>query len=170
MSNAERFSPINYRGGVPFDGTNDVPQQPNRPGILQVIGGVDASGNVQPIMLSGAIGAGGVIVDDDAILAALAAVLTVKTTVISAGNVLVATANPGTNYATFGAQVCTRLIIVNTSGVTIEVMQGGVGVALPIPNNAAFTFEGITNANQLSVRRVDLSNVPVNVHGRYEAL
>ena len=86
----------------------------------------------------------------------------------SGGNLSVTTAATGTNYTAFGSQACKQLTISNQSGVTIEVRQGGAGVAFQIPTAAFYTFFGITNANQLDVRRVDTSNTQVTVTARWE--
>lgn len=78
-------------------------------------------------------------------------------------HVSVQTAAVGTNYTAFAAQACLLLDIVNTSGTDIEITRGGTGVAIRVPNNSARMFGAITNANQLSVRRVDTSNTQVAV-------
>jgi hypothetical protein len=85
------------------------------------------------------------------------------------GNISVQTAATGTNYTAFASQVCKQLTISNQSGVTIEVRQGAAGVALQIPTGAFYTFFGITNANQLDVRRVDTQNTQVTITARWEA-
>lgn len=85
------------------------------------------------------------------------------------GNISVQTAATGTNYTAFASQVCKQLTLSNQSGVTIEVRQGAEGVALQIPTGAFYTFFGITNANQLDVRRVDTQNTQVTITARWEA-
>lgn len=165
--NSERRAPLNYVEGADYE---NLVNTPNRAGVLQVTGGVDASGNARAIQMSGATGAGGVVIDDDAILAALAAVLRVRTVVLGAGNIMAVTnAVTPANYVAFAAQACIRLIIVNTSGAVIEVQQGGAGATIWIPNNAAFTFEGLTNTNQIAVRDSAAGAVAYNVRARWEA-
>jgi hypothetical protein len=78
-------------------------------------------------------------------------------------HVSVTTAATGTNYTAFASQACLLLDIVNTTGTDIEVTRGGTGVAIRVPNNSARMFGAITNASQLSVRRVDTSNTQVAV-------
>lgn len=73
------------------------------------------------------------------------------------------TANPGTGWATFAAQACTALDLVNNSGTTIEYRRGGTGAAMPIPTGTARMIIGITNANEISIRRVDQSNTQVTI-------
>jgi hypothetical protein len=86
----------------------------------------------------------------------------------SGGNLSVTTAATGTNFTAFASQACKQLTISNQSGVTIEVRQGGAGVAFRIPTAAFYTFFGITNANQLDIRRSDTSNTQVTITARWE--
>lgn len=89
--------------------------------------------------------------------------------VTSAGNLSVQTAAVGSNWVALSTQACERVTITNTSGTLIETRQDGAGAGLQIPDGAGFVFEGLTNANQLSLRRVDLSNTQVTVYARWEA-
>lgn len=86
----------------------------------------------------------------------------------SGGNGSVQTAATGTNYTALSSQAVARVHVVNTSGTDIEVRQDGAGVALPVANGTGFTFNGISNASQLSIRRVDTSNTQVTVYYRWE--
>lgn len=88
--------------------------------------------------------------------------------VSAAGNLSITTAAVGTNWTAFSSVACTRVHILNTSNTTIEVRQDGAGVGLVIPINAGFTFSGIYDANQLSVRRIDTSNTQVTITARWE--
>lgn len=76
------------------------------------------------------------------------------------------TAATGTNYTAFASQECYGLVLVNNSGTTVEVRYNGAGVAIPVFTSNYYLFVGITNANQLSVRRVDTSNTQVTVVGQ----
>jgi hypothetical protein len=87
----------------------------------------------------------------------------------SGGNISVQTATLGTNYTAFSSQVCKQLTISNQSGTVVEVRQGAAGVALQIPTGAFYTFFGITNTNQLDVRRTDVSNTQITLTARWEA-
>lgn len=71
------------------------------------------------------------------------------------------TAAAGNNWTSFGAQACTQLSVVNNSGVDLEFRRGGGGAALPILNRMAYLIIGITNANQISIRRIDQDNSQV---------
>jgi hypothetical protein len=88
---------------------------------------------------------------------------------LGGGNTSVQTAATGTNYATFPDLPAHQVTVVNDTGTDIEVRQDGTGVALPIASGAApFTFYGLSNANQLGVRRKDTSNTQVTVKARWE--
>lgn len=82
----------------------------------------------------------------------------------SAGTILsLTTAATGTNFTAFASQACVALDIVNNTGVTIEYRRGGAGTAMQIPSGAARMVIGITNADQVSVRRTDTSNTAVTL-------
>lgn len=87
----------------------------------------------------------------------------------SGGNISVTTASTGTNYTAFASQACKQLTVSNQSGTVVEVRQGGAGVALQIPTGAFYTFFGLTNTNQLSLRRTDTSNTQITLTARWEA-
>lgn len=88
---------------------------------------------------------------------------------VSGGNIAVTTAATGTNYTAFASQACKQLTLSNQSGVVVEVRQGAAGVALQIPTSAFYTFFGLTNTNQLDVRRTDVSNTQITLTARWEA-
>jgi hypothetical protein len=71
----------------------------------------------------------------------------------------------GTTYAPFGSLACDALQIDNTdpAAVAIEVQKGGTGGTIKIAAGGTRYFAGITNANQLSVRRADTSSTSVTV-------
>lgn len=84
------------------------------------------------------------------------------------GNMSAQTANPGSGWTAFASQALGRLVISNGTGTAIEFQQDATGVALPIPSGAVMEIRGITNANQIRVRRVDQSNTQVTVAARWE--
>lgn len=104
-----------------------------------------------------------------AIATALAGTLGVTPQMASGGNISAQTANPGTTYTAFGSQACKQVTIVNDTGTTILVQQGGAGVGVPIFDQSAFSFFGLSNANVLGVKRKDDGNTPVTVAARWEA-
>ena len=90
----------------------------------------------------------------------------VKITVPSSNSVTIlaaTTAATGTNWTAFASQVCASLDIVNNTGTTIEYRRGATGTSMQIPSGAARMAIGITNANQIDVRRTDTANTQVTV-------
>lgn len=82
----------------------------------------------------------------------------------SSGTVLgLTTSATGATYTAFGSQACTGLDVVNNTGTTIEYRRGGAGTAMQIPTGTARMVIGITNANQVDVRRTDTSNTQVTL-------
>jgi hypothetical protein len=86
-----------------------------------------------------------------------------------AGNTSAQTSATGATYVPFASQVCSQLTLFNNTAAAIDVQQGGTGAAVSVPVGASFTFVGITNANQLGVRRTDVSNTQVTVGARWQA-
>lgn len=75
----------------------------------------------------------------------------------------VSTAVVGTNYTAFASTPCSFLDVVNNTGTTIEFRRNGAGTPFPIFTGTSKRIAGITNASQIGVRRVDVSNTPVTV-------
>jgi hypothetical protein len=73
------------------------------------------------------------------------------------------TAGDGATWAAFANQACTCLSLVNNSGQDLEFRRGGAGNALPLLNRMAYLVVGLTNANQVSIRRIDQSNTQVTL-------
>ena len=73
------------------------------------------------------------------------------------------TSATGANYTAFGNQACDCLDIINTSSVAIEYRRGGAGSTMTILSGSSRLVVGITNANQIEVRRVDQSNTQVTI-------
>ncbi|HYX00873.1 MAG TPA: hypothetical protein VE963_02225 [Reyranella sp.] len=84
------------------------------------------------------------------------------------GNGTVQTAATGANYTQLGAQRCSQVSIMNNAGTAIGVRQDGAGAEVPVFDQSYFTFFGLGDASQLSVRRVDQSNAQVTVAYRWE--
>lgn len=87
----------------------------------------------------------------------------------SGGNLSVTTNTDGTSFVTFPAQACTQVTVINDTNFSLEVRQGGAGVAVPVLAQSSFSFFGATNANAYSVRRKDLDVEPANVYIRWES-
>lgn len=72
----------------------------------------------------------------------------------------------GTNYSAFESAACSSLTICNgaRSAVPIEVRFAAATTrTIEIPVNGVMTFVGLSNANELEVRRADTSNTQVYV-------
>lgn len=82
---------------------------------------------------------------------------------VSATILSLTTAATGTNYTAFSSQTCQSLDIVNTSSVAIEYRRGAAGNAMTILSGSSRLVVGITNANQIDVRRVDQSNTQITI-------
>lgn len=90
--------------------------------------------------------------------------------VIKEGGNLSATTNAtGTSYTAFADQLCSRLVISNNTGTAIVFRQDATGAEFPIPDGQMLAIGGLTNANQIQVRRSDHSNTQVAVLARWEA-
>jgi len=82
---------------------------------------------------------------------------------VSATILSLTTAATGANYTAFSSQTCQSLDIVNTSSVAIEYRRGATGNAMTILSGSSRLVVGITNANQIDVRRVDQSNTQITI-------
>lgn len=82
---------------------------------------------------------------------------------VSATILSLTTAATGTNYTAFSSQTCQALDIVNTSSVAIEYRRGATGNAMTILSGSSRLVVGITNANEIDVRRVDQSNTQITI-------
>ena len=82
---------------------------------------------------------------------------------VSATILSLTTAATGTNYTAFSSQTCQSLDIVNSSSVAIEYRRGATGNAMTILSGSSRLVVGITNANQIDVRRVDTSNTQITI-------
>lgn len=71
----------------------------------------------------------------------------------------------GATWVTLTAKPCDAVEIVNTTGTptAIEYSRDGGTTAITIPANMARYIGGISDASQISIRRVDLSNTQVTV-------
>jgi hypothetical protein len=69
----------------------------------------------------------------------------------------------GTTWTAFGSQSCNALDLTNSTSVAIEYRRGGAGNAMQVLSGASRLIVGITNANQIEVRRVDTSNTQITI-------
>lgn len=87
----------------------------------------------------------------------------VNASIPQASSVSVVSASAAATFALFPSTACTALSVVNNSGTSIEVQRGGAGSTIPLLSGQSYLFVGITNANQLGIRRVDLSATAVTI-------
>lgn len=87
----------------------------------------------------------------------------------SGGNLAVNTNVDGTGFVDLPSQACAQVTVVNDTDVTFEVRQGGAGAACPVLAQSSFTFFGVSNADQLSVRRKDRGTEVLEVCARWES-
>lgn len=70
----------------------------------------------------------------------------------------------GTNWTAFGSAVCTAIDITNNTGIDIEYRRNGAGTTYPIPAKTARLIIGISNANQIEIRRIDQNNNQITIY------
>lgn len=70
----------------------------------------------------------------------------------------------GTNWTAIGGASGASawgVDIVNNTGTALEYRRNGIGASMVIPDGTSRLVLGISNTNQISVRRVDVSNTQV---------
>lgn len=94
-------------------------------------------------------------------------------TVVGSGIITVTTNATGANWQAFASQACDELDIYNDTGTDLE-WGFTADVATPSTSKKAKLYdkggqkiEGITNANAISVRRVDQSNTQVTATAKF---
>jgi hypothetical protein len=85
------------------------------------------------------------------------------------GHLTATTSATGSNWVTLTSQACKQITVSNQSGTSIEFRQGGAGAGFVVPTGSFFSFFGLANANELQIRRVDVSNTQVTVSLRWES-
>lgn len=83
--------------------------------------------------------------------------------VATASIVSVQTNAAGSSFNSFATNACQCLEIVNNTGVVIEYRRGGSGSTIPILDKTSRLILGITNADQIGVRRVDQNGTQVTL-------
>ena len=80
-------------------------------------------------------------------------------------NFSVQTSATGSSFVALASAACNVVRIINAwpGAADIEVRRGGAGVTIPVPGGAERAFDGLTNANELDVRRIDQSNTQVTI-------
>jgi hypothetical protein len=77
----------------------------------------------------------------------------------------VQTSATGANWVSIATASATQIDLVNNTGTTIEYRRGGAGTGFPLLDGNSRLIQGITNADQISVRRLDQSNTQVTLFG-----
>lgn len=75
----------------------------------------------------------------------------------------VSTSTTGATFVAFGSQVCSSVDVVNNSGADIEIRRGAAGSTMVIRDGYSRLMQGVTNSNQLQLRRADQANTAVSV-------
>ena len=83
------------------------------------------------------------------------------------GNLAVTTAVDGSQFVALPSQEASQVTIFNPTETNIEVRQGGSGAAVPVFPSTTFTFFGVSNTNDLGIRRSDEGD-PVDIPVRWE--
>lgn len=85
------------------------------------------------------------------------------------GNISVETDAAGTDFVVLPSQQTNQVTIFNDrEDLTLLVQQDATGPAVPVLPMTSFTFFGITNTNQLGVKRKDESTEQISVVARWE--
>lgn len=88
----------------------------------------------------------------------------------------VQTSTTGSNFVSFSSQACSALELLavdpsnNAIGVHFEYLINGAGLTMPVFYSDGDIVTGITNANQVSVRRVDQLNTQIKMYAKAHVL
>lgn len=145
---------------------NQVALRVNESGGLEVsgsTGGGGGSGITQSQVQAAIEAAEPVAVSGPMTDAQLRAAPVVTTSFSTAEIGSVSTSGTGADFVTLADGACRAVDLANLTDAAIEYRRNGAGVAMGIPAGATRLLIGITNSNQISVRRVDLGNASVNL-------
>lgn len=78
------------------------------------------------------------------------------------------TSTTGANFVALSEQVAGSVTIINNTGTTLEISKDGGTTKIQLPTAASFCVNFITNANQVSIRRADVSNTQVTAYYEWE--
>lgn len=95
--------------------------------------------------------------------------MNVKPIFTASGNLPEVTVAGGTAWTTLPAQELAQLTIYNDTGFVLEMQQDGSGGIALVFVDRETPFFGITNANQVALRRRDKAADPLVVHARWES-
>lgn len=69
----------------------------------------------------------------------------------------------GSNFTSFGSNTCSWMEIINNTGTVIEYRRGGAGTAFPVIDKTTRLIIGITNSNEIGIRRTDGGTTQVTI-------
>lgn len=69
----------------------------------------------------------------------------------------------GSTWVTLTTAACDVLRLTNATGTLLEYRRGGAGNGMHLPNNATVDVYAVSNANEISFRRNDVSNTQVTI-------
>lgn len=80
----------------------------------------------------------------------------------------VQTSATGANFVALSQQVAGSVTIINNTGTTLDISKDGGTTKIQLPTAASFCVNFITDANQVSIRRADVSNTQVTAYYEWE--
>jgi hypothetical protein len=75
----------------------------------------------------------------------------------------VSTSATGSNWVTWTTTPCDVLRVCNATGTLIEYRRGGAGSGMHLPSGSTIDILAISNADEISFRRNDVSNTTVTL-------
>lgn len=88
----------------------------------------------------------------------------------SASITSVQTSATGANWVAFASADCNAIDFYNGTGTTLEYRRGGSGTGFQIPSGVSRLIVAISDADEISVRRVDQSNTQVTAYAELLSL
>jgi hypothetical protein len=129
-------------------------------------------------LLGGGLGSGGTSaatitegVDDSAqinTLQALVGSLRDEIVISSANFGSISTSSTGNQWQALANQACKYVSLQNVSDADVDIQRNGTGAIWTLSAGYGKTFRGITNANQLAIRKSDQSNTRVTLQYEWE--
>lgn len=81
----------------------------------------------------------------------------------------VQTAADGTSWTALASAACKQVPLYNDTGTTLLIRRGGAGTEFPHVDGTYITYRGLTNADQLEVKRQDESTTQVTAYYEIES-
>jgi hypothetical protein len=93
--------------------------------------------------------------------------MNVRVVTRSSGTTSVTTSATGSEFVALPANRATQVTLFNYTGSDIE-WRIGTGTPITLKNNTGITVTGLTDASNVSLRRVDQSNTPATVQVHFQ--